>query len=266
MEFIDIHSHVLPALDDGARTLEQSINMLKIAQDEGIRYMIATPHNMPGKGCPSYTTIQERADKLQKKCEEEGISIRIFVGTEYFFREEVLELLEKEEVITLNGSEYILVEFDPSVEKMYFRNALRDVLANGYRPVVAHVERYLNIVQDLKLINDIKKMGALVQVNAASVIGKNGRQAKKDVKRLLKEGRAIVTAVKEVNQSGLLILCVGLIERKHNTFIGNLLLFLGLFTYSRNYYLALIVYAFMNMNIIKTIIEKYGLHGIQFHH
>lgn len=187
MEFIDIHSHVLPALDDGARTLEQSINMLKIAQDEGIRYMIATPHNMPGKGCPSYTTIQERTNKLQRICEEEGISIQVFVGTEYFFREEVLELLEKEEVITLNGSEYILVEFDPSVEKMYFRNALRDVLANGYRPIVAHVERYLNIVQDLTLMNDIKKMGALIQVNAASVIGKNGRQAKKDVKRLLKE-------------------------------------------------------------------------------
>ena len=186
MEFADIHSHILPMLDDGSKSVEQSVNMLQIAAQEGIGYMIATPHNMPGKGHPSYERICDRTRTLQELCQNRGIPINIRIGTEYFYREEVLEILEQEEAVTLNGSECVLLEFDPTVDKVYFRNAVRDVMATGYRPVIAHVERYLNILQDIALLTDIKKMGALLQVNAASVVGDNGRPIKKDVKELLK--------------------------------------------------------------------------------
>lgn len=187
MEFADIHSHILPMLDDGSKSVEQSVNMLQIAAGEGIKYMIATPHNMPGKGHSSYELICNKASMLQELCETKGIPIVICIGTEYFYREEVLDILEREEAITLNNSEYVLVEFDPAVDKIYFRNAVRDVMATGHRPVIAHVERYVSILRDILLLADIKKMGALLQVNAASVVGDNGRQARKDVRRLLKE-------------------------------------------------------------------------------
>ncbi len=228
MNFIDIHSHILPALDDGARTTEQAVNMLKLAEEQGIRHIIATPHNMPGKGCPPYTVVQEKVNRLQKICEEEGIGIQIGVGTEYFFREEVLELLEKEEIISLNGSEYVLVEFDPSVEKRYFRNALRNVLANGYRPVIAHIERYVNIVNDLIFVDEVKKMGALIQVNAASVVGENGRQSKTLVKKLLKEHLVDFVATdahSDGRRGPYMQKCGILLQKKYGSEYANKLLF-----------------------------------------
>ena len=187
MGYIDIHSHILPGLDDGSRSMEQSLEMLRIAYEEGIDIIIATPHNMPGKGQPSLETVQERAEQLRQMAKREELPIDIVVGTEYYYREKVLYLLEEEAAIRMNGSEYILAEFEPMVEKIYFRNAIRDILATGYRPIVAHVERYANVMRDKAMLHDLKKMGALIQVNAASVIGDNGRVAKKDVKKLLKE-------------------------------------------------------------------------------
>lgn len=187
MGYIDIHSHILPGLDDGSRSMEQSIEMLRIAYEEGITVMIATPHNMPSKGQPSLKMVKERVRELQHEAQMEDIPIEIMMGTEYYFREKVLQLLEEDAAIMMNSSEFVLVEFDPMVEKIYFRNAIRDVLAAGFRPIVAHVERYAKVMSDKSMLRDLKKMGALIQVNAASVIGDNGRIAKRDVKRLLKE-------------------------------------------------------------------------------
>lgn len=187
MSYIDIHSHILPGLDDGSRSMQQSLEMLRIAEKEGIDLIIATPHNMPGKGQPSLKRVRECAERLQYEASLEGIQIPILIGTEYYFREEVLETLEDENGIRMNDSEYVLVEFEPMVEKIYFRNALREILATGHRPIVAHVERYAKIMKDKPMLLDLKKMGALIQVNAASVIGGNGRLAKKDVKWLLKQ-------------------------------------------------------------------------------
>lgn len=187
MGYIDIHSHILPNLDDGSKSMRQSLDMLKIAVEQGITTIFATPHNMPGKGQPSPEVVQERVEELRKAAEEEGIRIEILIGTEYFFREEVVELLEDEKGITMNDTEFVLVEFDPMVEKVYFRNALRSILTTGCCPIVAHVERYAKVMKDMTFLKEIKKMGALLQINAASVIGDNGFHTKMDVKKLLKE-------------------------------------------------------------------------------
>lgn len=187
MSYIDIHSHILPHMDDGSRNMQQSLEMLRIACEEGIDLIFATPHNMPGKGCPSRETVEEKAEELRKAAAQEGINIQILVGTEYYYREEVLELLEEEKAISMNGSDCILVEFDPMVEKRYFRNAIRDIMGTGHRPLVAHVERYAKVMADISLLRDLKKMGVLLQVNAASVTGDNGWHTKQAVKKLLKE-------------------------------------------------------------------------------
>lgn len=187
MRYIDIHAHVLPNMDDGSRSLRQSISMLRMACEEGIRLMIATPHNMPGKGCPAAELIRAGVERLMEVAVQEDLPIEIICGTEYYYREEVLELLEAEQGITLGNSDCVLVEFDPMVERVYFCNALRDILGTGYRPIVAHVERYGKVLEDISLLHDLKKMGILLQVNAMSVTGENGRQTKKAVRKLLKE-------------------------------------------------------------------------------
>ena len=190
MGYIDIHSHILPNMDDGSRSVSQSLSMLRIACGQGIDLMIATPHNMPGKGCPPADLIRESVERLAAASEQENLPIRLLCGTEYYYREEVLELLEAEKGITLGNSDCVLVEFDPMVDCIYFCNALRNIMGTGYRPVVAHVERYAKVMKDNALLHDLKKMGVLFQMNAASVTGDNGRQAKKDVRRLLQESLA----------------------------------------------------------------------------
>lgn len=188
MKFVDVHSHILPNLDDGSRSMEQSLNMLRIACEEGIRTIVATPHNMPGKGCPSRETIKEQIDALKEAAALENIPVKILLGTEYFFREEVLELLEENSVITYPGTNCVLVEFDPYTERHYIRNAVREILSYGYTPVIAHVERYMQLMEKKKEIAEIRQMGAMIQVNCNSVTGENGRKVQKDVKALLKEG------------------------------------------------------------------------------
>lgn len=188
MGYIDMHSHILPGMDDGSRSMEQTLRMLEIAVSEGITTMIATPHNMPGKGCPPGSVVRRKVDELQRTAEQEGIPLEIVAGTEYYYREEVLDILEGGDVVTLGDSGCVLVEFEPLAERNYIRNAMRNILGLGYRPVIAHVERYAKLMEDVSILYDMRKNGILVQMNAMSVTGDNGRQAKKDVRGLLKKG------------------------------------------------------------------------------
>ena len=188
MGYIDMHSHILPGMDDGSRSMGQTLRMLETAVSEGISTMIATPHNMPGKGCPPGSVVRRKVDELRQTVEKEGIPLEIVAGTEYYYREEVLDILDSEDAVTLGNSDCVLVEFEPLAERNYIRNALRNILGLGYRPVIAHVERYAKLMEDTAVLGDMRKNGILVQVNAMSVTGDNGRQAKKDVRNLLKKG------------------------------------------------------------------------------
>ena len=187
MSYIDIHSHILPWLDDGSRSMEQTIAMLQIAQTEGIGTIYATPHCMPGKGQPTREKIQERMERVQQEAARQGIAVTLKAGTEYYYREEMLEWLEQGEIITMGDSDCVLVEFEPMAERSYIRNAVREILGLGYCPIVAHVERYVSLMEKgFSAICEMKQMGALFQVNCASVTGENGRFAKKNARELLK--------------------------------------------------------------------------------
>lgn len=188
MGFVDMHSHILPGLDDGSKSMEQSIAMLRIARQEGIDAIIATPHNMPGKGRPTREKLEERLSELRNEAERQGIDIEIYLGTEYYYREEVSEIFDREEAITMADSEYVLLEFNPPEEKSYIYNAVRETYSSGYTPIIAHVERYEQLMKKTEYVKTLKDMGALIQVNASSVIGENGLHTKRDVKKLLKAG------------------------------------------------------------------------------
>lgn len=228
MGFIDIHSHILPNMDDGSHSVHQSLEMLRIADNQGITVMIATPHNMPGKGCPSPGLVYESVERLQEIALREEIPIRIMPGTEYYYREEVLELLEEEAGITLGNSCCVLIEFDPMAERVYVRNGLRNILAIGYRPVIAHVERYVKVMEDISVLWELKKMGVLIQINAASVVGDNGRQAKKDTRRLLKEHLVDFVATdahSDGRRAPLLEKCADILYKKYDGNYADALLF-----------------------------------------
>lgn len=186
---VDIHSHILPGLDDGSRSMEQSLEMLRIAYAEGIDTMIATPHNMPGKGCPSRETVERKLDRLAEEAAKEGIPVELLMGTEYFFRQEVLEILEQGQGILLGNTDCVLVEFNPGEEKRYIVNGIAQIMELDYVPVIAHVERYMSLMEkDFETIREMRARGALIQVNCGSVIGDFGSKAKKHTRELLKKG------------------------------------------------------------------------------
>ncbi len=185
MGFVDIHSHILPEMDDGAQDLRQALQMLEKASGEGISHMIATPHYKQGKYRANSRTVLERTKLLQEAARKQGIPIRLYPGTEILYHGELEEKFDRGELCTLNHSEYALIEFMPLEEFHYIRNAADQLLGMGYRPVLAHVERYRCLLKDADKVREIKGMGCRIQVNAGSVTGQFGRPARRFVRKLI---------------------------------------------------------------------------------
>ena len=142
MTWIDIHSHILPGVDDGAVDENEALNMLRIAAEDGISHIIATPHFHYKRGNASPEKIIEKAEKLQKIAQEEHIEITIHTGNELYYTQELLEKVKAGEALTLAGSDYALLEFSPETEKRKIQNAVYEFLSDGYYPIIAHMERY----------------------------------------------------------------------------------------------------------------------------
>lgn len=187
--FTDIHCHVLPMVDDGAETVEMAINMLKVASEEGIHKIILTPHQKADRRCVTPEGIIRRMHLLQEEVDKRRIPITMYPGNEILYRHGLAELLEQGKIRTLADSHYVLVEFLPGEDYSYIRDALNRLTSFGYRPVAAHVERYLNVVKDLRRALALKEdTGCYFQVNSSGVLGEHGHGEKVITRKLLKEG------------------------------------------------------------------------------
>lgn len=184
--YIDIHSHILPQVDDGANSLEQTKHMLECAYDEGIRTIIATPHYYEGKEKDFFLHMEESLSDMKEKLDFFSNKITFHLGCEIFYSHESVNLLNDKKIPTLAGSHYVLVEFSPTAEYSYIRNGIQEFLFGGYRPILAHIERYPNIIKDTNQIKKLITMGSYIQVNAMSIVGKTGKEQQKIVKKLLK--------------------------------------------------------------------------------
>ena len=169
--FIDLHSHILPALDDGARDMKKTREMLQIAYEEGIREIIATPHFFASKKSASVEQIRETIASVYEEMEDWGFSVKLYPGNEIYYRSEVPELLEKGEISTLADSQYVLVEFDPMTEDSYLRDGILKLDSFGYVPILAHAERYECLFEKKERLQRVKDHGGLIQVNASSFQG-----------------------------------------------------------------------------------------------
>lgn len=188
---IDIHSHILAGVDDGAGSWEEAVRMLQMAQQQGIRAIVATPHFMPGRRNASTEHIKSAAAQLQSLAQENGCKIKIFAGNEIYYHEEVLEQLEEGRIFTLAGSAYILVEFAPLDDYRYIRNSLSELQAAGYCPILAHTERYENLCRKpFDKIEELRSMGVLIQINTGSLEGKMGKTMRARAFAMLKNRQA----------------------------------------------------------------------------
>lgn len=184
--YIDIHSHILPGADDGSDSFEMSMRMLKTAAADGISAMILTPHNKPGHRHMRFSEMASKVEKLQKLMAEGNIKIELYIGSELHYRSGLLEEIENDMSAVLAGSRYVLLEFTPLEDYDHIRNGCCSLLMGGYYPVLAHVERYQNVCSKKDGIDELIEMGCYIQVNAGSIMGKNGSKAKRTVRNLLK--------------------------------------------------------------------------------
>ena len=183
----DIHTHILPGVDDGAKNSSISMEMLKIAWKDGIRQIILTPHNKPMRHNVSPESMHKIAEEMTKKALAQGMEFKFLLGNEFYYRSDLSEVLDGGNVCTMADSAYVLIEFGPMDDFEYIRGGVYQILAGGYRPIVAHVERYQCILSKPQRVEELKEMGAYIQVNAGSIMGQYGFNAKHVTRKLLKQ-------------------------------------------------------------------------------
>lgn len=187
---IDLHAHILWDLDDGARDPEESLRMAALAVDSGVSHMVATPHCRDGGA----GTVREATGFLRQLLKESGIPLKVYSGMEIFGSLETARLLREGKLLTLNHSRYPLIEFEFVSDGVPETEILRSVLQAGYRPLVAHPERYVYAQENPELLNTWVQMGCLLQVNKGSLIGRFGRASRHLALELVDRGMATVVA------------------------------------------------------------------------
>ena len=184
---IDFHNHILPDVDDGAKTIEESILMLRYAEEQGITEVVNTTHfqhpKMHGKNT-NFNYISSIRDDLVNKMIQENINIEIHLGAEVFFNFNLLDIL-KNELVTFCNGKYMLVEFQTHQFPKDFDKHIFSLLMSGVVPIIAHPERYRPIQKDIGIIEKLIKSGCLIQIDAGSILGHFGEKSKDVSERML---------------------------------------------------------------------------------
>ena len=182
---IDIHTHVLPFVDDGSDSFETSFLMLENSISQGITDVILTPHFCLGEYQTDKETLTSEFEKFKDKIAEKGLNVNVYLGQEIFIRKDYKSLFKEQKILTMNGTKFVLVEFDTRND-FDIAETVYDLKRLEYEPIIAHVERYPYV--DLSVAEEIKSLGGYIQVNAESLVGKNKRAYFKRVKELIKNG------------------------------------------------------------------------------
>ena len=169
--YFDIHTHILPGVDDGAKDVNESGEMLQTAYEEGIRYIIATPHYAYGDQNPSVDLLKEKLSEVRKIAGQLGLDMEIWLGNELLHRPGTLDALASGEALTLADTKYILVEFLPTDEYETIYDAIHQYTMAGYLPIIAHVERYASLFKEYSKMTSLIEMGAYLQMNTESLAG-----------------------------------------------------------------------------------------------
>ena len=183
---VDIHSHILPGVDDGAKSIQNSIDMLRNASKAGVRIIVATPHLLDGmfeKGIP------ERLDlikELQDLADKNAIKIQIKPGYECYISPEMSRLGEKLFEWTINNNrKYMLLELPMQNMPLFVDDALDNIKKQGITPIISHPERYMTVIKDPKILLKFIEKGCVIQLNAGSILNYYGRAVKNTARTLL---------------------------------------------------------------------------------
>lgn len=191
---VDIHCHILPYVDDGAMRVEESDRMLEMQFAQGVRTICLTPHMRKGFFETSDDVVIERFYQLNEHIKKLKIPIRVFLSREYFCDSLFAEKLMRGDVICLGEGKHLLMEFSQSSSEESIYSYVRLAMECGGIPLIAHVERYPVLWQSTELVSGLVEMGAKIQINAGSVLGREGFKEASYCKKLIKQGLVHVVA------------------------------------------------------------------------
>lgn len=179
---IDFHSHILPDIDDGSKSYEESLTMLEEARNVGFDCIISTSHY----AIDCYEAPEYKRKRLIDDLNLETNLPNIILGSEIFLTYNIIELLKEYKASTINGTNYVLFELPLRQQFPNLKNVINRLKENNYIPILAHPERYLIIQKDFKMLYELKELGILFQSNYGSILGNYGFSAKMTVKKMLK--------------------------------------------------------------------------------
>lgn len=184
---IDMHSHILPGVDDGAQNIEDTKNLIREAKEAGYQGIIVTPHYAKH----AYEKNVSEIDEVFKNVCNEIKDIKLYRGNEIYLSYQISDLIKERKVTTINNSRYVLFEIPLQDGKnVDMKKIIFDLVENGYTPILAHPERYDFVQKNPDIVREWIDLGVLIQSNMASIIGLYGKEAKKTITYFL-ENRMI---------------------------------------------------------------------------
>ena len=182
---IDIHCHMLFGVDDGADSLEESVKLLADARKQGVTDVILTPHLRHGMFHYDRALVDRNFQSLLPYAEK--IGIHLYLGCEYHVNTEIMDAYGNGKFHSLADRKYILTEYSSASEYSFVVKMTQEIIRHGFVPVIAHVERYGCLREEIERVAELQDMGAWIQINADAVLGLEGRGTKKFCKELLEE-------------------------------------------------------------------------------
>lgn len=182
----DIHCHAVPGVDDGAASVQEGLEILRLEYMDGVRTIILTPHYRRGMFETDRGRVKEQFELLQSAAAEILPDMSLYLGCEFHSNMDMTDLLDESEYFRMAGSCYVLLEFSGGTSRESMQERIYQAVSNGYVPIIAHAERYDILLKDPGLAEQLVRTGAEIQVNAESILGRAGRPIQKFCRQLMK--------------------------------------------------------------------------------
>ena len=184
----DIHSHLIPAIDDGSKSIDESLAILNSMSRLGYKKIITTPHIIVDRYPNSTERVLRGLERLREAIDADNLDIELEVGAEYYMDEEFSRRLDIDDILTIGDEKYLLFEASYNLKPIVFEEIIYKMQVKGYRPILAHPERYRYISNPKDDFLKLKELGLLLQLDINSLGGHYGKSAKNHAKILIKLG------------------------------------------------------------------------------
>ena len=183
-----MHCHVLPGVDDGPKTMEDAIAVLRELSRQGVEALIVTPHFHPGRYKVYAPQIRDALASVREAMAERDVRVKLIPGQECYYYSDLIRELDAGRVLTMAGSRYVLVEFEESAMFSTLQRAVQELTYSGYSPIIAHYERYECLDDHMDRLDRLRRDGALLQINFDRLIARDTLFKRNPWRRLFKEG------------------------------------------------------------------------------